>query len=202
MVMQVDAYALARRLEITAPSERILRRLDDFIADAVADVEGFLNQPITPVTVTDASRYPWPSGWDLTQPPAREIVSTVAETDVNGQATGYFTVTYTVGLDWVNDPDLEPIRRYVMAAAQNTPAAIRLWLASTGYRGPVRSVSTEGQSVTYGAETLGGTKGAEIGTPGALPSTKSIEKWKRRTVSQPPTRVHIGGLGWGDWMRP
>lgn len=184
--MDVDAYALARRLDIPAPSERILRKLDDLIEDAVADVEGYLGRPITPVQISESGLWPTLSGWDLKERP-RRIVATTPEM-VEGQPSGRFTVIYETGLDWRTDQDLSAIRRYVMAAAENHPTAIRLWQAETGARGPIKSVSTEGQSVTYGDVSRGGGGAAGSGNPGSLPTLASLERWRMRTVHQGPTR--------------
>jgi hypothetical protein len=113
------------------------------------------------------------------------IVSTVAELDTGGQPTGTFTVTYLTGLDPRNEPSQRPILRYIVAHALNSPEVWRTWVA-TGVRGPVTSVSAEGQSISYGAITLGpaGGGGSQPGAPGTMPTLKSLDRWRRRSVWQ------------------
>lgn len=195
--MDVDAYALAERLDITAPSERVLRKLDRAIADAVADVWAFVG-PILPHEVTETGKWPLATGWDLEEAP-RRIISTTAETFDGTTLTGTFTVVYEAGRDWRTDPDLEPIRRYVMAAAENTPSVLRLWQETTGARGPIKTVSTEGQSVSYGDVTRGGGGAAGSGAPGSMPLLASLAGFKQPGVYQGKTRGVLPGRA---WMRP
>src|SRR5690606_8618469 len=142
---------------ITDPSEAVLETLADAIRDAMVDVEAYLGRPITPRTVTETRL--WPNlfgGWTLRHDDILEVISAEPETTAEGQATGYYTVTYTYGMAAVSDPGLGAIRRYVTAAAMNSPAVTALWRTVTGAVGDIRSVSAEGQSVSYGPATLGG----------------------------------------------
>lgn len=213
---------IARRLGVDDPSEELLDLAQDAIDDAIGDVEGYLGRAITPVQRTATRCWPVPGGWDIPgeQQPIRRIISATEEL-VPGEATipaGTFTVVYEVGLDYVTDPELSPIRRYLNAAALNNYMLLQYVENRLGIRGPVNSVSvsTEGQSknVTYGH--LGYTPPASRGSqsmdaPGQLPKLTSLDRWKlaNRRVHQAPTqrdpwyreRAGMGGGWYGaqDW---
>lgn len=184
----LDAHAIARRLGLQAPDEATLARLDDALTDAEADVVGYLGRPIRPQTLTAYHLYPDPhGGWDLPESPVIEVVSAVAET-YPGQpliTTGLFTVTYRAGLDYENDPNLAPIKRYVIAAVRNDPTLLAYLERTGAIQGAVKStsVSTEGQSksTTYAAvgEQMGGGGTPGSDSPGALPSKSTLDRWRR-----------------------
>jgi hypothetical protein len=198
----LDAHEIARRMGLTAPDERTLSRLDDALMDAEADVVGYLGRPIRPQTYVQEHCFPYHDGWRLPQRPLIEVVSAVAETSIDGSTTGLFTVTYRAGLDFENNPDLAPIRRYVVAAVRNDPSLL-VYLTQAGLITPLvksRSVGTEGQSVTTtysDVETQFGGQSASMGrrssavpmatdSPGALPSRNTLDTWriKGRRVAQ------------------
>lgn len=209
------AQELADDLGIDEPDAAMVRRLQRALDDAEADVVGYLGRPILPEQHT-AYRV-WPDlfrtgGWTLAETePIRRIVSATPETFLeNGVPieTGTFTVVYEVGLDYANDPALAPIRRYVMAAALNSPKLLTYLSRTNGLRGPVKSVSvsTEGQSknVTYADLGYGGGGQAGADSPGALPSRSSLDRWRRagRRVHQAPDQPHDPRLyGTGRMVR-
>lgn len=200
------AQVIARRMGFPDADEEMLAEINDAIASAEADVEGYLNRPIQPVQKVAHRCWPLFGGWDIPgeHGQIREIVSAVPEA-VDGVETGTFTITYLVGLNYLTDPELRPIRRYVQAAAMNDPMLLA-WIEqqpSAGV-GAIKSVSvsTEGQSknVTYERRSYGGGGAAGSGAPGALPTLASLTRWKRRTVHQAPDqgydpRVHAGTSG-------
>lgn len=180
VTLPVEAQALADTLKVSLTGSGNRELLEQAIADATADVEAYLGRSVLPQTYVETGRWDTGRGWNLnpSDPPVREVVSAVAELWGDPPlATGYFTVTYLAGLD-CRDPDKAPIRRYIKAAAMNAPEVIRLWESATGQRGPITNVSAEGQSVSYGATNFGG--GGQAGTmaPGALPSLRSLDRWR------------------------
>jgi hypothetical protein len=176
------------------------------ILDAQADVVAHLGRAIVPTVYTESGRYDDGRGrWNLTplDEPVIEVLTVTADTSY-GQPTGYFTITYRAGLNAKDDPELRPIRRYVTAAAMNSPQFLRMWRVATSARGEIKSTTTEGQSVTYDSATLGG--GGQ-GQAGALPTLKSLDRWRiagrevfqRRTRPRPPwpyTGVSGDGVYW------
>lgn len=186
---------LAGRIGVTADAANSAL-LTDAILDAQSDVEAYLGRAISPVTLIQAGCYPYADGWRLDS--GDEDVLTVlaadAEVDVDtGAPTGLFTVTFTVGLDVVNDPTLRPIRRYVLAHAMNSPEVLRYWKSATKARGDVKTVSAEGQSITWSDATLGGGGDAGSGKPGALPTLASLDRWRLagRRVYQGRTQTTV-----------
>lgn len=96
--------------------------------------------------MVETGRAPVGNGWNLEGGDVIEVLTAVAE-ERDGQPTGYYSVTYLAGLDARTRPDLAPIRRWVAAAAQVHPAVRRL--TSAADRREARTVSAEGQSVSY-----------------------------------------------------
>lgn len=170
--------------------------ITDAIRDAQADVEAYLGRSVVPRTYTQVS-YAWPQGWVLDahgDDDVIRILSTEPVLDDNGVPTNYFTVTYLAGLDAAGDEALRPIRRFITVHALNSPEVTRLWQVTTGAKGDIRSVSAEGQSVSWSPATLGGGGAAGSGNPGALPTLASLDRWRvaGRRVYQGPTRF----AGW------
>lgn len=153
----------------------------DAILDAQADVVAHLGRVITPTTFVETAREPdWSGGWNLTplDHPVTEVTSAVASTYSDGTPTGYYTITYTAGLDARTDEVLHPIRRYIKAHALNSPAITRLWRDTPEGQGGIRSASTQGQTITYERATLGGGGAPGSGVPGALPTLASLDRWR------------------------
>jgi hypothetical protein len=201
----VSPEALAARIRMPLPLDEDTREvIEDSIRDAQADVEAYLGQPVVPTEFVQQHCWPYPGGWMLTVHDDAffiGVVSVAAEYDTDGvTATGYFTVTYTAGLDAKNDPSLRPIRRFIMAAAANSEDVTLLWRTATGSKGAIKSVSAEGQSVSFDpAYPLGapppsgrgsGAKPVEARQPGELPTFGWLDRWRvaGRRVYQGATR--------------
>lgn len=202
----VSPEALASRIRMTLPLNEDTREvIEDSIRDAQADVEAYLGQPIVPTTFVQTHCWPYVDGWHLTVHDDAffiDVVSSAPEYDpADGTTpTGYFTVTFTAGLDVKNDRTLRPILRFVLAAAANSEDVTLLWRTATGAKGAVKSVSAEGQSVSFDpayplgapppAGRGGGAKPAESRQPGELPTLGSLDRWRvaGRRVYQGPTR--------------
>ena len=194
---------ICRRLGIVNPDEDVLQVAEDAIEDAIADVEAYIGQPITPTTKVATGCWPLPWGWDLpdTHERIRSIVSAVPEYLVDQPTilSGTFTVTYTIGLDVANDVELRPIRRYLTASALNNYLLLQYAESKLGMRGPVNSVSvsTEGQSknVTYGhlgyLPPTSRSAANSMDYPGQLPKLATLDRWRiaGRRVHQAPTAV-------------
>ena len=198
--LPVEAETVAAGLGLNISDRRDRDLIESAISDAISDVEGYLGRSILPRQYV--VQHCWPlTGWgdaawefEPADEPVRSIVSAVPETVGDPPvATGYYTVTYTAGLD-CRDPDKAPILRYIKAAAMNDPTVIRMWQTSTNTRGQVMNVSAEGQAITYQALSAGGggTPGSQA--PGALPTLNSLDRWKiagrriyqRRTYDRQP----------------
>jgi hypothetical protein len=205
--------AVAKKIGLTLPvtddaiEERIITALDE----AADDVRTYLNRPIAPTEETLVAAPPI-----ITYPPEDwrawpiladyfdhvEVVSSALRGD------GYYDLVVNVGLDVENDPDLSPIRRYIVAHALNSADLSRLWretnpdLART-----VKSVSAEGQSISYSVETPSGAAPGKSGSgaPGALPTLASLDRWRRRGVFQrrgqpyPTGGLPLRGSAWGSY---
>lgn len=171
--------------------------------DAQSDVEAFLGRVIVPTAFTVTGVPPgYAETWSFTaeDDPMLGIHSATAELDVNDDPTGYYTLVYVAGIDAATDGQYRPIRRYVKAAAVNSPEILRLYRL-TGARGPIKSASTEGQSVSYEAATHGGGGAAGSYIPGSLPTLGSLDRWRvagRRVFQRRGTtfqRPYDAGLG-------
>jgi hypothetical protein len=208
MPLPVTPEELADRLGIASSEHSHKRVLEGAIRDAMADVEAYLGRVIVPTEFTETGRYDVGTGWNLTPQdhPVRSIVSVVAETVGDPPVpTGYFTVTYLAGID-CTEPKYRPILRYITAHAMNDPAVVRLWEQFSSGARTITSVSAEGQSVTYGAASLGGGGAAGSGAPGALPTKASLDRWRvagrrafvRRTHGSDLDAWPYGGALWGS----
>jgi hypothetical protein len=186
---------IAAKMGLTLPLADDARAvLTEAILDVQADVQSHLGVPLFPVTVTEQHLRSYTDGWHLTGEWAAyriSVLSAVAEANLDGSPTGLFSVTYTAGLgDVVNDPEFEPIRRYVRAWAAVDPAVVRLWL-SQGNRGEIKSVTAEGQSVSYGS-AVAALGAGQSGNESRLPDKSTLDRWVCHAVYQkpgPPPRV-------------
>ena len=207
LVVSAETVAVKARfpLPLTA-SQR--QTITEAILDAQADVVAYLGRAITPELRTEEHRWAWEGEeWNLValgDDPLIRVVSAVPETDpVTGLPGDYFTVTYLAGLDTRHDPALRTIRRYVALHAMNSPEVTALWKVVTNAKGEIRSVSAEGQSVSWAPATLGGGGKAGSGEPGALPTLASLDRWRvaGRRVHQGKTRTSdwpFSGVPWGS----
>jgi hypothetical protein len=197
LVVTPEQVAAKAGISTMTPAQREI--IADAIRDAQADIVGYLGREISPQTRTATAMYPFAGGWSFPDEDEtiQSVVSVTPETYAGTSPpvpTGLFTVTYRVGLDAANDPALRPIRRYVLTHAMNSPEVTRVWKIATGTQGEVRTLSAEGQSVTFTAPTLGGGGGkAGSGEPGALPTLASLDRWRLagRRVYQAPTRYGL-----------
>lgn len=193
MALVVTVEEVARRLGLPQPLEESDRWLiEQAIADAQSDLEAYLGRPVSKGTYTQEHLIKYYSGYQLKYFPVHSITSETAELDSGGQPTGYWTVVYVAGLDGENDPELEPIRRFVRTHAIYSPTVQALFrrLAPEQAR-KITNLSVEGQSVTYSDAYATDVRAAEFGLPGSLPSLKSCDRWRiaGRMVHQAPTQV-------------
>lgn len=202
LVVSPETVAVKARIPLPLTDEQ-RDTLTEAILDAQADVEAYLGQSPVPVLHTQTDAYAYPDGWDLTvhgDAQVLRVVSAVPVLDVAGDPTDYFTVTYYAGIDARTDPELRAIRRFVVAHAMNSPEVTDLWKVATSTKGEIRSVSAEGQSVSWSPATLGGGGAAGSGAPGALPTLASLDRWRLagRRVYQGRTRAGSWpySLGW------
>lgn len=183
----VSPEALAVRLGVPLPLDDEQReQLAGAVLDAQADVEGYLGRPILPTIVRERRSWPGPweakTGWFIRSLNEAEVL------DGNGQPTGYWDWTYLAGLNARDDQLLRPIRRLLLAHAAMQDDAVRLWSSvGSGSSGDgtgakrVKSLSTEGQSVSYeygrpGSGSGGGSSGSE--TVGGPVKWSSIDAWR------------------------
>ena len=194
-VLIVTPEEVARRLGVPQPLDEHDRWLiESAIADAQSDLEAYLGRPVTAQTYTQTGMLPVNGQYRLCRWPVIAITSTTAETDpVTGAPTGLFTVVYTWGLDGVADPELEPLRRFVRAHAlySDTVQALFRRLSPEQAR-KVTALGVEGQNVTYADTYAVEANAAELGLPGALPTFKSVDRWRLagRRVHQGPTQMN------------
>lgn len=182
--------------------------LGEALLDAQTDVEAYLGRPVVPALYTETDRWAYDGvNWNLVMlgdEPLISIETVTAQTDASGP-TGYFTITYLAGIDARTDPVLRPIRRFVLLHAKHSPEVTTWWKKVTKAKGEVRSVSAEGQSVSFAAATLAGsaTTGTKPGdlTPGSLPTLASIDRWRvaGRRVYQAPTQASRWPFYGGWW---
>jgi hypothetical protein len=187
MPLVVQPDKVARLLDFPLPMADDLQwKVEEAIRQAQGTVVAYLGQSITPRQVTLQHRWPHLLGWGLPDDDVRDFTA-APELDGSGALTGYYTLTYTTGLDAATDPALAPIRDYVVAAAMNAPTLIRVWQQTATARGPAKTVSAEGQSITYSDATLGGGGTAGSGLPGALLALSSLDGFKVPPVWQRPS---------------
>lgn len=208
-VLVVSPETLAKKIRgiptpLSAEHEETLR---DAILDAQTDVEAYLGRPIVPTRYIESDRWAYFDGesFNLTMlgdEPLITIENVVAQV-IEGQPTGYYTVTYLAGIDARTDSVLRPIRRFVELHAMHSPAIVQWWKVVTKAKGEVRSESAEGQSVSFSPASLSGNAvtGVKPGdfTPGSLPTMASLDRWRvaGRRVHQGPTLAsnwpYVGG---------
>ena len=198
----VDAGDIARHLGLPLPlDESTLYVVQEASVAAQSDLQAYLGRTVVPVTYTDTRRVPGRRGWRLTEYPVISVTSATPETDLNGALTGLYTVVYVAGLDGVNDPELEPIRRFIRLHAMFDPAvqiAFRTLRPDIATR--VMAGSVQGQSATaVDAYPTPGSASmrtpaavtAQLSLPGAMPTLQTCDRWRRskRRVHQRPQRL-------------
>lgn len=183
MALPITVTQVGTRLGVNLANQADKAVVEAAIQDAVDDVEAYLGRAITPQTYVEQHRWPVWGGWELTplDRPVRSITSAVPET-VDGDPTGYYTVTYVAGMDCATERDKRPILRYLTAAVLSDPAVVRLWTRLRSDPRQVTGVNVEGQGVTFATprqELGGGDAKPGSGEPGALPTLKSLDRWRR-----------------------
>lgn len=176
-------------------SERDRKIVVGAILDAQADVDGYLGQSPLPTTLVQRGVWDFGGTWDLarfTDLDVIRVLSSEPEMDSDGVATGTFTITYLAGID-AREDEYRPIRRFIVAHAKNSPEFTTVWQRLTKTRGAVKTVSAEGQSVSFGTATLGGGGAAGSGAAGSLPTMASMDRW--RVAGR---RVHQGATHFGE----
>jgi hypothetical protein len=195
LVVPVEKIAI--RLGLSQPlDDTSTEIITGAIYDAQAEVEGYLGRPITPTTFIETGRIAYPDGWRLRESKVISITSAEPEADpISGQPTGRYTITYIAGID-ATQPIYLPVRRYIENTVLRSGDVVRLWQSMQGKKAQrVRSVSVEGQSISYEYLTPGGVESlassrAQAGpqaTNGA-PTLKSLDRWRlagRRVFIRP-----------------
>lgn len=160
---------VGRRLGVTVPTPAQLERITDAIIDAQDAVEGYLNRSLFPTTVVQVDQSPRAghpltsyAAWDYEQYDDDVAVASATETGPDA-----YTVTLTIGLD---GPNTRPIVRYVVWHAAES---LRLDPSSGMGKLAVKSVSAEGQSVSYEAAQ------ARDGNAGAAPKLDDLRAFRR-----------------------
>jgi hypothetical protein len=193
----IPVERIATHLGLTEPLDAATTEvIATAIYNAQAEVEGYLGRPITPTVFVQTGCIAYSDGWHLSESKVISIDSVVPENDpVNGQPTGTYTVTYTAGID-ASQPIYLPIRRYVESTALRDGEISRIWQEIQGKKAQrVRSVSVEGQSISYeyltpgGVESLASSRaGSGPGLTAGAPTLKSLDRWRlagRRAFQRP-----------------
>ncbi len=165
----VQPEVVARKLGVrTALTADQRETIEDAILDATQTVEGYLQRPLTPRAQTVTGLYPRPGyaledwrAWSVEIDDDYAVATAVAKDD------GTYDVTFTVGLDAAQHPD---IVRYVRVHAVET---VRLDDESGMGKRRVSSMSAEGQSMSWESGR------APSGDAGALPALESLKRHRR-----------------------
>ncbi|MEU3455585.1 hypothetical protein ABZ671_18590 [Micromonospora sp. NPDC006766] len=184
LIVPVDR--VARLAGLDPADEQVQFAVEAAIRAATVAAEGHLRRFVSPLQLTQRGVRALPAGWPLQHTPTR-IVSVTAETGGAGEETGYYTVVYETGLD-AREPQYGAIREWVAAAAQVHPAVRRL-VGSSGRE--VRSVSAEGQSVSY--EPI---PGAAAAPTAGVPPMSSMDMWRSAdglAWQRPDSEVSVPG---------
>jgi hypothetical protein len=182
MDLLLTAAQLAPRLGLGIPlPPQVQLRIQDAILDAQGKVMGYLNRPLFPTehTITGLAPFEaWPLEDHRAWPYGERFGDRyrVAGYTPNVEDPTRFDVTFRVGLDVANDPDLYPILAFIRQDAVANLIGDPLFSAVSR---PVTSVSADGQSVSYAqgsstADSAGG--GMTLG---------SLKKWRRMSIYQP-----------------
>lgn len=163
LALTAEEFAAAVRLTLTPENRSVVL---EALYDAQADVEAHCGQPIPARTAVEDAAEDGRGGWVLANDPLT-VVSSEPLPD------GRWRVTYRYGRD--DDRAVRAARRYVKAAAL---AALRD--GGTVARG-VRSVSVEGQAVSYDAAGSG-----DAALAGGPVSIKTLDRFRRVGVHSRP----------------
>lgn len=151
------------------------------IEDATADVEAFLNRPLTVTSRTLAGIYPVfgadPDDWRA-WPQFNIYDDRVTVVSWTANVDGTFDVTANIGLDGATEPSI------VRAITESARIALLIDPNSGIGRRRIASVSAEGQSISY--ERIGSTRGGD--PMGAAPTFDRLARFRRHAAYQ-STRV-------------
>lgn len=196
---------IAVRLGIALPITAEQRyQLSLAILDAQEEVAGRLSRAILPQIITE--RRPWSAARGLeylAEQPVWDLLTEVEES-VDGVPTGYWVTTYIGGMNVRADARLRPILRVLRALAMNHDLALALWktvgagaaIDGTGAR-VVKSVSAEGQSISYDTVRPGGAVTGDAALVGAPIPWSTIDRWNLtgKKVFQRSTRRAASPIG-------
>lgn len=147
-----DADELAEQLGLTTPVTDMGKRqiLTSAIRSCQVRVESYLGRLVTPYQYRETGRRrAYDGSYNLTREPLWRVVSATQEIDSDtNRLLDTYTVVYLAGLDAANDPELEPIKTFVLDDASWRPQVRRLAPPPDAAR-VVASLSAEGQSVSY-----------------------------------------------------
>jgi hypothetical protein len=191
LIVAVDHVAELAGLD--PADEAVQFTVEAGIRAATVQAETYLHRPVTPLELTQTGVPPQPGGWPLQFTPNR-VLSVTEEVDADDYPTGLFTVVYETGLD-ARGPQYGAIRDWVTAAAQEHPAVRRL-VAVAGLR-QVRSVSAEGQSVSYEPAPAA----AQVPTVG-VPPLSTLNYWRSAdgmAWTRPGQERHRHRRHWSEW---
>jgi hypothetical protein len=194
--MVVYAEEIARKLGLPLPLDEPTRyTLEEASRDAQSDLQEYLGRPVVPVTYTQQHCLLTQRGWaHLDHYPVRSVTSYTPEGD-----SGLFTVVYVAGIDGRDDPDTEPIRRFIKLHAVYDPAVQVIFRAQRpDIATRVTSGSVQGQSATvsdvYPSATSAAMRSpaavnAQMAMPGSPPTLQTCDRFRigKRRVFQRPT---------------
>ena len=180
-LVEVEAVAARLGLDATALTPAQLDQIEAAIEDSEARVEMYLARPLIARTEVVTGLYP-SYGYDLSDYRAWPQVAerfddrydVVAVAPAADGDDGRFDVTFSVGIDVAGDPEFEPILRFIR---QDATAGLRADPTLPGVARLVKTVSADGQSVTYDAPT-----GADAA--GAAMTLAVLNRWRRRAAYQ------------------
>ncbi|MFI6536646.1 hypothetical protein ACIBHY_29640 [Nonomuraea sp. NPDC050547] len=184
LVVSPEKVAVRAGLKLPLTEEQ-RETVAEAIGDAFGDVAAYLGRPPLPVTLVQrGAQGNGRGGWQLAHDPVIEVLSTAAETGVNGELTGLYTITYRAGLNPAENPVYgKALGRYISASAAAHPMVRRVVQSDAPDARLIKQANVEGQGVTW-EDVSGGAAGS--GAAGAPPSLDSLKRWRRRGVNQQP----------------
>ncbi len=205
----VSPESVAVRLGVALPLTAEAREtISAEIRSAMADVENYLNRPLIPTEVLipdarpswDVDLWDWDRAWwPYNSAGWRDEVSIVGWTGPD--ADGQYKLRVAVGMDGSR---VEAITRFVrLHATESVRSNTAYGLGSR----EVRSLSAEGQSISYvDAPSGGGSGGSGAAAAGSMPTFDSLRRYKKPSIYMNP--APSGGVwpnspsrafGWGRW---
>lgn len=208
--MAVDTSALivslkdvTTRLELGTLNEGEQKRVADAILDVQAEVHTYLGVPLLPVTSVKTFMYR--TDWELWLLDYVDPISVEYEP----LDTGMTRVTVVHGYDAKNDPDMDPVRRYVARAVLSHPDLMALWSEKkpeTVTR-RMKSASTDGQSISYDYLSPDGRSLTDVAKAN-VPNIESLSYWRvagrrvfqRAGFGSDPLPLYGSGRGYGGMV--